>query len=208
MANLVDPSNKENKSFNPNVDNTKRNAEASIFGKTIWYLLFLLIIPIIIHVVKRNSLLKSQMKINETASGIDVQLKKRRDTLVKLVDATKSYIKYERSTLTDLTKLRKATFEGGKDSGKLEALSAKILAVAENYPNLKADSLAKETMEEAAYLEREIGAARRLYNSEVTMFNSNLFIWPTNVVASSMRLSTLPLFRANEKDKEDVKLEF
>ena len=208
MANLVNPSNDSDKEFNPNVDNTKRTAQASGFGKFIWYLLFIFIIPAIVHVVKRNALLRKQMRINETAAGIDVQLKKRRDTLVKLVDATKSYVKYEKTTLTELTKLRKSTFKGGKDSAKLDSLSARILAVAENYPNLKTDNLVKETMEQAAYLEREIGAARRLYNSEVTQFNASLFTWPNNVVASSMNLSTLPLFSASKSDKEDVKLEF
>lgn len=208
MANLVNPSNKEAKEFNPNVDNTQRNATASIFGKVMWYLLFLLIIPMIIHVVKRNALLKTQMRINEASAGIDIQLKKRRDTLNKLVDATKSYVKYEKSTLTELTKLRGKTFKGGKDSAALEQVSAKILAVAENYPNLKADGMVKETMEQAAYLEREIGASRRLYNHEVTQFNAGLFMWPTNVVAAGMKLTTLPLFKASESDKEDVKLSF
>ena len=208
MANLVNPSNDGNQSFNPNVDNTQRTAQSSGFGKFIWYFLFLLIIPMIIHVVKRNALLRKQLRINETSAGIDVQLKKRRDTLVKLVDATKSYVNYEKSTLTELTKLRKSTFAGGKDSAKLNAVSGKILAVAENYPNLKTDGLVKETMEQAAYLEREIAASRRLYNSEVTQFNSGLFTWPTNVVAASMKLSTLPLFAASDSEKKDVKLEF
>lgn len=208
MANLVNPNNKTTEEFNPNVDNTQRQAQAGAFGKVVWYFLFILIIPIFVHVAQRNSLLKTQMKINETASGIDVQLKKRRDTLVKLVDATKSYVKYEKSTLTELTKLRSSSFKGGKDSAKLDSISAKILAVAENYPDLKVNSLIKETMEQAAYIEREIGAARRLYNSEVGYFNTSLFIWPNSIIAASMKLSTLPLFVASESDKEDVKLEF
>ena len=208
MANLINPNNKTVEEFNPNVDNTQRQAQAGAFGKAVWYFLFILIIPIFVHVAKRNSLLKTQMKINETASGIDVQLKKRRDTLVKLVDATKSYVKYEKSTLTELTKLRSSSFKGGKDSAKLDSISAKILAVAENYPDLKVNSLIKETMEQAAYIEREIGAARRLYNSEVGYFNTSLFIWPNSIIAASMKLSTLPLFVASESDKEDVKLEF
>lgn len=208
MANLVNPSNKENKNFNPNVDNTKRAAQTSWFGKFIWYSLFILIIPMILHTIKRNKLLKNQMHINESSSGIDIQLKKRRDTLVKLVEATKSYVKYEKSTLTELTKLRKSTFSDKKDSSKLDSISGKILAVAENYPNLKADSLVANTMETATYIEREISAARRLYNSEVTMFNSSLFTWPNNVISSGMKLETLPLFTASESDKEDIKLEF
>lgn len=208
MANLVNPSNKVTKGFNPNVDNTQRPATASGFGKAIWYILFLLIIPMILHVVKRNALLKKQMRINETSSGIDVQLKKRRDTLVKLVDATKSYVKYEKSTLTELTKLRSKSFKNSSGSGKLDAVAARILAVAENYPNLKANTLVQETMEQAAEIEREIAASRRLYNHEVTQFNGQLFMWPTNVVAAGMKLTTLPLFTATSSDKEDVKLEF
>lgn len=208
MANLVDPKNKETKKFNPNVDNTQRQATASAFGKFMWYFLFLLLIPMIIHVVQRNKLLKAQMRINQSSSGIDVQLKKRRDTLLKLVEATKSYIKYEKSTLDSLTKLRTSKLEKAGDINKMDSISTNILAVAENYPDLKADKLAKEMMEEATYIEREIGAARRLYNSEVTNFNSMLFMWPNNVLASSMKLRTIELFAASEKEKEDVDISF
>jgi LemA protein len=109
------------------------------------------------------------------ASGIEVQLKKRRDTLIKLVDATKSYVKYEKSTLNELTKLRKSTFSSSEEASNLNKTAAAIMAVAENYPNLKTNELVKETMEQASYLEREIGAARRLYNSQVTSFNRDLF---------------------------------
>ena len=211
MGNLVNTENSDNKDFSPNVDNSIRKSNSSTLGKVVWYSLFLLIIPIIIHVVMRNNLNRSQIKINELASGIDIQLKKRRDTLVKLFDATKSYIKYEKSILTDITKLRKSTFDSSKidsNSSKLDNLSGKIMAVAERYPDLNSHKNVLETMEQASYLEREIAASRRLYNSEVSSFNSKLFTWPTNVIASGMNLNTFKMFKASDSDKEDVNLSF
>lgn len=206
MANVIN--NKGNgKAFQPTVDNTVRNSNASGFGKFMWYLTFILIIPMFVHVALRNKLLKSQMRINETSGTIDIQLKQRRDTLIKLVDATKSYVKYEKGLLTDITKLRKSTFKASDDA-KVNKLSGKILAVAEGYPKLQADNLAKELMEQAAYLERELAAARRLYNREVTWFNENIYVWPYNVISSSMKLNTFELFKASAEDKKDVDLKF
>ena len=208
MANLINPKDESKEKFNPNVNNIEIKAQASTLAKGAWYVSWILIIPIIIHVIKRNNLLRNQFSINETASGIDVQLQKRRDTLIKLVDATKSYVNYEKSILKDLTEMRKSTFKGGIGSGKLNSLAGQIFAVAENYPQLKTDSLAKETMEQAAYLESEIAAARRLYNSEVIRFNTQLFTWPSNVISSSMGLETISIFKASSNSKKDVKLKF
>ena len=212
MANLINPSNNENKEgFNPNVDNSVKNATVSSGGKIAWYLTFILIIPIIIHIVMRNNLFTAQNRVNELASGIDVQLKKRRDTLVKLMDATKSYVKYEKSVLTDITKLRTMGVNNSNREEFNEVMNkqfAAVNAVFENYPDLKTDKLVQETMESASYLEREIGAARRLYNSEVRRFNQSLFTWPSNVVSASMHLTTLPFFAASETDRQDVSLNF
>ncbi len=190
------------------VNNENRLPKSSGMGKLIWYLSFLLVIPLILHVLWRNSLIRKEFSINEMASGIEVQLKKRRDTLIKLVDATKSYVKYEKSTLNELTKLRKSTFSSSEEASNLNKTAAAIMAVAENYPNLKTNELVKETMEQASYLEREIGAARRLYNSQVTSFNRDLFTWPSNVIASSMNVSTHILFETDEESKKDVSLNF
>lgn len=204
MANLVNPNNKDKAGFQPNVDNTVMKAQSSAGGKIIWFFMFIFIIPMIMHVVYVNNLKKANVSINEMASGIDVQLQKRADTLRKLVDVTKSSMKYEKSVLTDITKARTNTFKGAKGSAKLDSISAKIFAVAENYPKLDSLGNARELMEQAGYLEREIGASRRLYNSEVSRFNQMLMSWPSNVPAASMGFETMPMYKADAASRKDV----
>jgi len=209
MANFINPENSEQKNFDPNVDNSKQiKAVSSMGAKIFWYALFILIIPIIVHIVFNNQLKAQQFKINEVSSGIDVQLKKRRDTLIKLVDSTKNYVKYEKEVLTKITEMRKSTFNSVSTGEEVSRLSGRILAVAENYPDLKANTMVSETMENAAYLEREIAAARRLYNYEVTTFNQSLVMFPKNIIAERLKLHSIKVFKASEEDRQDVEISF
>lgn len=204
MSNLINPDNKSTKAFNPNVDNSTIKAQSSIGGKVFWYFLFILIIPIFIHVSKTNKLKRANISINEMASGIDIQLQKRADTLRKLVDVTKSSMKYEKGLLTDITKARANAFKGSAGNAKLDSISARIMATVENYPKLDSLANARDLMDQATYIEREISASRRLYNSEVSRFNQMLMSWPTNVPAAKMGYTTMPMFRASEESKKDV----
>jgi LemA protein len=108
-------------------------------------------------------------------------LKKRRDTLIKMVDATKSAFKYERSILTDITQLRTASnfspSKGGSQNvAKLDGVYSKMLATFENYPKLESVAAVRDMMQTADYTEREIAASRRLYNAAVNEFNEMLYI--------------------------------
>ncbi|CAM9122029.1 LemA family protein [Mycoplasma marinum] len=212
MAQLVNTRKEGNpEGFNPNVDNSAKSANASIGGKIIWYISFLLIIPLIIHVVMRNGMNKQQSRVNELASGIDVQLKKRRDTLIKLLEATKAYMKHEKDVLSDVTKLRKMTItpnNRAEVAQKTESALGRLIMTAENYPDLKANESITQLMDQASYLEREISAARRLYNSSVRQFNQKLFAWPSSVPATELGLATLPYFEASATDKKDVEFNF
>jgi LemA protein len=109
-----------------------------------------------------------------------VQLKKRRDTLIKLVDATQTSIKFEKSLLTDITKLRNVNVAPNdpdglvkQDKASSSALS-RLLATFENYPNLKTTDTIRDLMSSADYIEREIAASRRLYNATALQFNQEI----------------------------------
>ncbi len=212
MAQLVDTRKQGDPSgFDPNVDNSIKPAQVGALGKIVWYILFILIIPLIMHIVMRNSLNKKQSEVNELSSGIDIQLKKRRDTLVKLLEATKAYMKHEKSVLSDVTKLRKMSINAENRSevnAKTESALGRLLMVSENYPDLKANESISNLMEQASYLEREIGASRRLYNTSVRQFNQQLFTWPSSVPATELGLATLPYFAAATSDKKDVEMKF
>ncbi|OYD26554.1 LemA protein [Mycoplasma testudineum] len=211
---LVDPrqATDEPQGFNPNVNNANNKAKLSTAGKILWIISWFLtiFITLIVHVVLSNKFNRQQMDINNAASSIDVYLKNRKDTLTKLVDGTRSYVKYEKEVLNQVTELRNMNIGQSnrvEAQGKIESAFGRLLAVAENYPDLKASQLYKDTMSQASYIEQEIAAARRNYNANVNQFNQDLFTWPASIVAGWKRLVQLPLFVASAEDKKDVSLD-
>lgn len=209
--NLVNTNQNDNEiePFSPRADNTVRTQTLSGFGRFLWILTIFIfgIIPIIYHIYQSNKFKRQQMEINESASLIDVYLKNRRDTLTKLIDGTSSYMNYEKELLTNVTQLRNMAIDGKNRNAAdatLNSAFGRLLAVAENYPQLKADSLFKESMSQATYIEQEIAASRRAYNSKVTQFNSELFVFPSSVIAGWDNLSTYNLFVTSAADREDV----
>ncbi|SJZ52262.1 LemA family protein [Mycoplasmopsis verecunda] len=211
MANLFNNSEIKNpQGLEPVADNTPVKATASTGAKVMVYLSFLLIVPIFLYIIKRNNFLRTQNEINEKASLIDVQLQKRSDTLTKLVAQVKSYKIHEEKVFEDVARLRALTLSGNTaaNSNEIESLNnsifGRLMAVGENYPELKADSMYMNLMDETAYIEREIASARRLYNSTVNAFNMSIMTFPANVVAENMGLSTASLFQASTKARLDV----
>ncbi|WP_371246278.1 LemA family protein [Mycoplasmopsis agassizii] len=208
--NLVNPNNEGKEAgFNPDVDNTERSAKLSTGAKVVWIILWILIIPLIYHVVKSNWFNRQQMSINNASSSIDTYLKNRKDTLTKLVDATKSYVNYEGETLKAITSLRNMNISRnnyGDADAMINSAFGRLMAVAENYPQLKAESMFQQMMEQATYIEKELAAARRNYNMNVTQYNNQLYSWPASVVAGFKNLMQLPLFAASATDKQDVSL--
>ncbi|WGI36793.1 LemA family protein [Mesomycoplasma lagogenitalium] len=214
MSNLFNNREYNNpKGLEPAVDNLEKSPNCSVATKVIFWIFgtLLLFAGPIYYLVKRNKFLRIQNEINEAASGIDTQLAKRADTLIKLVDQVKSFKNFEKEILTDVTKMRSLMGQSGlSNAQELQSLSnsvlGRLIAVSENYPELKSNQLYYELMNQTSYLEREIAASRRLYNSKVTAFNSEIFVWPANIVSSDMKLSTLPLFQASEIQRQDVSM--
>lgn len=198
--------------FNPNVQNQAIPAKSSVAGLIAFILVSILtigLLPAIYLPVKRNQYNRQQMQINQAASTIDVQLAQRRDTLVKLVDATKSSLKFEKELLTDVVKMRSMAITKenvAEASDKIERGFGRLLATFEKYPEIKSVQLVQDLMSSADYQEREIAATRRMYNSQVTQFNQEIFTWPACIPAKSLKLHTFPLFAASEAQKQDVSL--
>lgn len=161
-------------------------------------------------ICKKNSLNALQIKINESASGIDIQLQNRFDTLNKLVQAVSSQVKFDKETLENIAALRSGGTKGNiNDKAKAVAkVDAGIAMAFEAYPTLGADDSIRKMMTESTMIEREIAASRRLYNSYVTSFNTQIYSIPASGVASKLGYEGIPLFEASEASKKDVKLEF
>lgn len=191
--------------------NESFTAQPSLFGKIMVYLSFILIFPIILFIVSRNNFLRLQQSIEETASDIDVQLKRRFDLLTKLLDATKGYMKFEKGTLTDVVSLRSGKMETMGDLAKadssLNAAFGKFNALLENYPDLKASTTVLQLQSGAKDCEDNIAAARRFYNANVKVFNSKIKTFPSNVVASTLNLVSKDYFAASDGDRQDIKID-
>ncbi|MBP5256813.1 MAG: LemA family protein [Mycoplasma sp.] len=206
----------ENKNgFTPNVQNqqlkpklnigyTIINTLLGIFTVTIWWWFLL---------TRRNWFNAKQQDINKRTSDISIQLVQRRDTLIKLLDLTKSHMKYEKETLNDLTQLRTLSSNDikpknlSKINKALDKGFAKLNVAFEAYPNLRASDSVMQLMSVADLNEREIAASRRLYNQSVMEFNQRLFVFPTQNTAARMKLYSLPLFEASQDQKQDIKLD-
>ncbi|MGY6171870.1 LemA family protein [Candidatus Mycoplasma pogonae] len=214
MPNIYDNQNPHHdaKGFEPLSDNRPVLAQAGALAKTtavIASILSLGIMPLMI----RNNLLKMQTTINQAAATIDVFLAQRFETLTKLMQSVKSYKEFEKDILTQVTELRSLIGQNrvAENSREIEALNnsvlGRLIAISENYPDLKSSKLYADLMEQVSYQAREIAASRRLYNNYVNEFNTSLLVWPTSAIASFMKLQSKPLYQASQQERQDVSFE-
>jgi len=174
-----------------------------------------LIIAIIGYLVSMyNSLVKLKVLVEEAWSGIDVQLKRRYDLIPNLVETVKGYAKHEKKLFEKVTQLRTSAMkaEGPEEKGKAEAELAQTLksvfAVAENYPELKANENFMKLQDELSNIEDEVQNARRYYNGAVRDFNTKIQVFPTNLVAGMMGFKAREFFEAEEEARKNVKVDF
>ncbi len=169
-----------------------------------------LILIVVIWVISvSNSLNRTIVKIDEASSGIDVALTKRYDTLTKMIDVVKGYAKHEKETIFEVIKLRKnmTTEEKIEANNKMNNNLARINALAESYPELKSSENYNTLQKSIADVEEHLQAARRMYNSNVSIFNQKLVSFPTSIIANSKGLTKKDFFEAEEVKKEDVKID-
>ena len=139
-----------------------------------------------------NALVKSRQMVGEGWSGIDVQLKRRADLIPNLLETVKGYMKHERELLEEVTRLRSravgasnaAPHQRASIEGALSGALGRLMAVAENYPDLKANENFKEFQGALEETENEISLARRYYNGAVRNLNVSVESFPSNLVAS------------------------
>ena len=161
-----------------------------------------------------NGLITSRNRVKESWSGIDVQLKRRSNLIPNLVESVKGYAKHERTVFENVTKARSALL--GADTAKAAAEADNMLtgalkslfAVAENYPQLKANENFKELQKELSDTETKIAASRQFYNSNVLDYNTKLQVFPNVIIANTFSFKPEEFFEAEEAAKEPVKVKF
>ena len=161
-------------------------------------------------IITSNGFKKKDLKTKESLSGIEVALTKRYDTLVKMKDVAKGYADHEKEVLTDTVRLRKgmSAAELNEASNAMNSLEKSINVVAENYPALRAADVFIQLQEAVRDAEEHLQAARRLYNSTATSYNTDLVIFPKSIVANAMKLEKHELFVADEAKRADVDMKF
>ncbi len=169
----------------------------------------ILLIIVVWYISVSNKLNRAVVKIDESLSGIDVALTKRYDVLTKMIDVVKAYTKHEKETLFEVINLRKdMSIQEINDANKaMDENFKKINIVAENYPELKSSENYKTLQQSIADVEEHLQASRRLYNSNVSLFNQLLVTFPTSSVAKSKGLTKKDFFEADETKKEDIKID-
>ena len=178
-------------------------------------LIIILLVVIVAIIAMYNGLVQAKLKTENAWSQIDVQLQRRFDLIPNLVEAVKGYMKHEEEVLTKVTELRTSWASASSVSEKAELdnqLSGTlktIMAVSENYPDLKANQNFTQLQEELRSTENKISYSRQFYNDSVTMYNTKLETIPTNIVASMFNFKQEELFEAvSEEARQNVKIDF
>ena len=181
----------------------------------LWVVIALIAVAIFWLIGVYNSLIRLRNQTDEAWSDIDVQLKRRYDLIPNLVETVKGYAKHERELFENVTKARTAAMgaKGIAEKGKAENMLAgtlkSLFAVAENYPDLKANQNFLKLQDELADTENKIQAARRFYNGNVRDLNTKIQIFPNNMIAGMMGFKDYEFFEIEEAgEREPVKVNF
>lgn len=155
-----------------------------------------------------NSLIKLKNQVKQAESGIDIYLNQRFDLIPNLVECVKGYTKHEKDIIENVTNMRTNYMQGAKNNIKvaenLNNSMNKLIAVAEAYPELKASEQFLNLQKNLTKIESQLQAARRIYNNEVTNYNTKISTVPTNIIASMFAFKEADLFQIEEYKKENI----
>lgn len=157
-----------------------------------------------------NRLIKNRNLVQEAWSGIDVQLKRRSDLIPNLLEAVKGYMGHERGVLDHVTELRTQSRQAGsvgekaQAEGMLGAALGNLLAVAENYPDLKASQNFLELERSLADIEEQLQLARRYYNGAARDFNILIGSFPSNLIAQKFGFQPVEYFEIEEPQEREL----
>ena len=180
-----------------------------------WIVLAVVVIIVIAVIAMYNSLVQARIKVDNAWSQIDVQLQRRFDLIPNFVETVKGYATHESETFNKIAELRTAwagtqsVAEKANLDNELSNALKTIMAVSENYPDLKANQNFSELSEELRNTENKISFARQFYNDTVTMYNTKLEVFPSNIIAGMFNFKSRELFTAdNDEARKNVKVDF
>ena len=180
-----------------------------------WIILAIVVIIVIAIISMYNGLVSARVKVDNAWSQIDVQLQRRFDLIPNFVETVKGYAAHESETFEKITELRtswanaKTVTEKAELDNQLSGALKTIMAVSENYPDLKANQNFSELSEELRNTENKISFSRQFYNDSVTMYNEKLQLFPSNIIANMFNFKPRELFAVeNNEARKNVKVDF
>jgi len=178
-------------------------------------MVFLIIVVAIVAwiVFAYNRLVSLRNQVDNSWRQIDVQLKRRHDLIPNLIEAVKGYMQFERDTLTQVVEARAKAVSAPDQASRMAAETqittglGKMLAVMENYPQLKADENVLKLQEELTTTENQIAFARQAYNDVVLDLNTRIQIFPTNLIASNFGFKAAEYFKGAPEEQAVPKVD-
>lgn len=161
-----------------------------------------------------NSLVGLRNKAKDQWSQIDVVLKNRYDLIPNLVETVKGYAKHEKDTLNAVIEARsnavsaKTPEEEMKAAGEVTQALGKLFALAENYPDLKANENFLKLQEDLKEIEEKIRYSRQFYNDAVLTYKNKIEMFPSNIIAGIFGFKPEPFFEANDEERKNVQVKF
>lgn len=161
-----------------------------------------------------NSLVGLRNKVKDQWSQIDVVLKNRYDLIPNLVETVKGYAKHEKDTLNAVIEARsnavsaKTPEEEMKAAGEVTQALGKLFALAENYPDLKANENFLKLQEDLKEIEEKIRYSRQFYNDAVLTYKNKIEMFPSNIIAGIFGFKPEPFFEANDEERKNVQVKF
>lgn len=180
-----------------------------------WIILIVVVVLLVLYIISvYNGLIQLRNKVDDQASQIDVQLKRRFDLIPNLVETVKGYAKHEKETLEGVIKARNAYNTAGtmedqlKADGELTKAMNKLFALAEAYPDLKANENFTKLQTELSAIEEKIVYSRQFYNDSVLKLNNKIEMFPSNIVAGMFGFKKRQFFEAAAEERQNVKVKF
>ncbi len=179
----------------------------------ILYIVIAVIAVLIIYlIVQYNGFVKTNNMVKEAFSTMDVYLKKRWDLIPNLVEVVKGYAKHEKETFNQLISLRTNSYDSMPMDKKINVNQqlgqgiTKIMAIAENYPELKANENFAKLSADLSKIEDEIANSRKYYNGAVRELNNKVQMFPSNIIAKMFGFKQVNMFEANAEERDNVKV--
>jgi LemA protein len=168
----------------------------------------ILILAVLYYIAKRNSIIAARNRVDESWSGIDVQLKRRHDLVPNLVETVKGYASHERGTLEAVVNARNAAIaaQGPAQQAAAENMLSgalrQLFALSEAYPDLKANQNFQQLQTEIADVENKIAAARRFFNNSVSEYNAGIQQFPAALFAASLGFREREFFDVGTDERQ------